>query len=104
MPPPEVNSQLLHGALCVGETVAPRAERFVLGIQTVTADADIHTVTAVVDRWALEEHAGRVRNAQRVALRVVQAIEAGETPETKPGAWCHFCDAKAACPSMRRAA
>lgn len=98
VPSPEVNPQLLHGALCVAETVAPRASRFVLGIQTITSDGGIHSNAAVVDRFDLEAHEGRIRLAQRKALRVVQAIEAGETPEVNPGPWCRYCDAERACP------
>src|SRR5690606_19225784 len=101
VPPPDVNPQLLHGALCVAETIAPRAERFVLGIQTIV-EGDIISNAAVVDRWALDEHESRIRQAQRVALRVVDAISAGEQPEVNPGAWCRFCAAAAACPAKRQ--
>src|SRR5690606_25618774 len=59
VPPPDVNPQLLHGALCVAETIAPRAERFVLGIQTIV-EGDIISNAAVVDRWALESHESRI--------------------------------------------
>jgi hypothetical protein len=99
VPPPAVNPQLLHGALCVSRTVATKAEKFALGIDTVLPSGEIVPDTAVVDLWDLEEHEARIRVAQRVALRVVQAIEAGEAPEVRPGPWCQYCDAKAACPA-----
>lgn len=101
VPPPAENPQLLHGALCVSETVAPMAEKFVVGIATLGADGQVHPEAAIIDRWDLEQHEGRIRLAQRKALRVVQAIKAGVEPEVNPGVWCKWCDAKATCPAMR---
>lgn len=100
VPAPEVNPQLLHGALAVSELVSPRADRFLLGIQNgPDQNGDLNNTTGLVDRWALDEHAGRIRLATRKARVVQAAIEAGEVPPVNPGSWCRFCDARKSCPS-----
>lgn len=101
VPPPAVNPQLLHGALCVMESLAPYAEEAVVGIQTLKGHGKIETEAAVVTRAEIADHASRHRRAQKVALRVVQAIEAGEDPEVYPGAHCQWCDAAPVCPQKR---
>lgn len=101
VPPPAVNPQLLHGALCVMELLAPYAEEAVVGIQTLKGHGKIETECAVVTREEIVEHAGRHRQAQKIALRVIQAIDAGEDPEVHPGPWCQWCDAGPVCPQNR---
>lgn len=104
VPPPAENPQLLHGALCASETIAPQATHFVVGLHTTKGTGKnlrVETEAAVVDRFDLEEYEQQVVRAQKKALRVVQAIEAGEDPEVNPGAHCKYCDAKPACPAWR---
>lgn len=103
VPPPKVNPQLIHGAVCAVQMISPKAERILLGIQQMTPDGQLHDTADVVDRWTLDEHEGRIRLAQRKARVVMQAIEAGETPPVNPGPWCTFCDAKKACPTGGKA-
>ena len=81
--------------------LAPYAEEAVIGIQTLKGHGKIDTDYAVVSREEIVEHANRHRQAQKIALRVVQAIEAGEDPEVYPGQWCQWCDAAPVCPQGR---
>ncbi len=88
------NPQLLHLALCAVESVAPYAEQVVVGIATLDKGVVRVTNQATVTRDDLAAHEQRVVQAQRVALRVIDAIKAGLEPEKNPGAHCKYCDAK----------
>lgn len=99
VPPAGRNPQLLHASLCAVESIAPNVQLIVQGIATIEDGVVRVTDQATVTREDLAEHEQRIVRAQKVALRVVQAIAAGQQPEVNPGAHCQYCDAK--CPNAR---
>lgn len=94
VPPAGENPQLLHGALCAAETIAPNADRFIVGIAALDKGVVRVTDQATVTREDLANHEQRIVHAQRVALRVIEAIKAGQEPELNPGKHCTYCDAR----------
>ncbi len=94
VPPAGENPQLLHLALCAVETIAPNADRAIVGIATIEKGVVRVTDQATVSREDLAEHEQRVVRAQRVALRVVEQIKVGQQPDVYPGQHCLYCAAK----------
>lgn len=100
----EHNAQLVHLATCAVLALAPHATHVTVGVQTIKhlkSGCKVETSTAMLDRWAMQKHALRVRKAQEVARTVRQAAQNGQTPPVNRGKWCRFCPAKDACPAWQ---
>lgn len=94
VPPAGENPQLLHGALCAVESICPSASQAVVGIATLDKGVVRVTDQATVTREDLARHEQRIVHAQRVALRVVEQLQAGAKPEVSPGSHCKYCPAR----------